>query len=398
MNALLLIAWIVIALVATYGTYTYWARVAQKVELPAASGVVVLIPVKGSPGGAAALERFLASCLGQRGIDYRLIFAVESPDDAAAAPIARLARENPRVSLVIAGQATVRGQKVHNQLAALATLRPEDRFVVFADADVVLDPHWLAQLLRPIVLGYAELTTGYRWILPSDDRFASRACALIDWRVATSPRSPHWSLCWGGSMAMTRDVLDRLDLPRVWNNALLDDLVLTRTARHAGVLLGDAVRVLVPSPVSHDMASLFDFGRRQYLLLRVHAPWHWWLSGITLVVPALAGGAALVMAAQGSMVAVACLAVALALQQLRAQLRIGIAWRVLPGHARQSAMVLRRDRWLLPAIHMLHLAIWLTSMCGRTMTWAGKRYRLLGFGRVEIVGRSEAASWRRRSV
>jgi hypothetical protein len=38
---------------------------------------------------------------------------------------------------VIAGPASMRGQKVQNLLAALATLTPQDRVVVFADADIV---------------------------------------------------------------------------------------------------------------------------------------------------------------------------------------------------------------------------------------------------------------------
>ncbi len=391
MTALLLLGWMLIAAVATYGTHLYRGRVARKFDAPEGAGIAVLIPIRGTAWQGAALERFLASCLAQRGVSYRLIFAVEGADDPAAAPIAALAAREPRVSLVQAGRATRRGQKIQNQLAALATLRPEDRLVVFADADVVLAPDWLAQLLRPLLLGRAELASGYRWILPADEAAASRFCALMDWSVATAARSRRWNLCWGGSIAISREALDRLDLPRLWDRALLDDIVLTRAARRAGIAVHAPHQVLVPSPVRHDFRSLFDFGRRQYLLVRVHAPLHWALAGVTLIVPVVAALVAIGEAWQGDVLAIACLIVALGLQQLRASLRVDIARRVLPPEqAARSAALMRRDRWRLPAAHLLHLAIWLTSAFGGTMTWAGIRYRLLGPGQVEIIGRAEA--------
>jgi cellulose synthase/poly-beta-1,6-N-acetylglucosamine synthase-like glycosyltransferase len=390
MIVLLLIAWMVTALLATYATHLYWRQVVREPAPPAASGVAVLIPIKGAHAQDAAQERFLASCLAQQGVSYRLIFAVESKADPAAAVIARLAAHDPRVTLVVAGLATERGQKVHNQLAALATLRPDDQFVVFADADLVLAPAFLVQLLRPLVHGAVELASGYRWILAADDRFASRLCALMDWTVATAPRSRRWNLLWGGAMALSRSALDRIDLPRCWATTLLDDLVLTRAARQLDMVVDTPRQALVESPVSHDLRSLFDFGRRQYLFARVHAPRHWCLAGVTLTVPALAAAVALPAAVDGDMLAFGCIVLSLLMQQLRAVLRVAVAGRVLPpGPAARSATLMRRDRWMLPLAHLLHLAIWLTSAFGSTMTWAGTRYRLLGPGRVKILGRYE---------
>jgi len=229
--------WLVIAGLLISGLYIHVRRVARRLASPFGEGIAVLIPIKGVRGHDVALRRFLASCLVQRGVSYRLIFAIEAESDPASAALARLVACDSRASLVIAGQAIDRGQKVHNQLAALATLSPTDRFIVFADADTVLAPDWLAQLLRPLLLGHTELATGYRWLLPADHQLASRLCALIDWSIATSPRSKHLNLCWGGSMAVSRSALDQIDLPCCWDRALADDMVLTRAARRAGVLI-----------------------------------------------------------------------------------------------------------------------------------------------------------------
>jgi len=215
----------------------------------------------------------------------------------------------------------------------------------------------------------------------------------LDWSVATAPRANRWNLCWGGSIAISRAALDRIDLPGCWDRAVLDDIVLTRAARRAGIVPHAPHHTLVPSPVRHDFRSLIEFGRRQYLLVRVHAPWHWALAGVTLGLPVAAGVAALIAALQGNRLAWFCLALALVLQQVRASLRVQVAQLVLPGEqAAQSAALVRRDRWKLPLAHLLHLAVWLASAFGREMVWGGQRYRLLGPARVEIVDKPGAAA------
>ena len=162
----------------------------------------------------------------------------------------------------------------------------------------------------------------------------------MDWTIATAPRSTAWNICWGGSIAITRAALDLIDLPAVWSGALLDDLVLTRAARAAGIRVFAPKRVLMPSPVRHDWASLLDFGRRQYLLVRIHAPGHWWLAGVTLAVP-VAGCVALVF--HGSWIGLGSVFILLILQQYRASERLRIARAVLPGFAAASARLLQRE-------------------------------------------------------
>jgi cellulose synthase/poly-beta-1,6-N-acetylglucosamine synthase-like glycosyltransferase len=387
MTILILLPWIAIAALTTYGVYAYWRYVEMKFDSPDGEDVAVIIPIKGAAGHEAHYDSLITTCLAQRQVSCRLIFAVESAADPAAGPIARIAGGDSRVTLVIAGPASGRSQKVHNQLAALSTLTPRDRYVVFADSDVSPAPDWLSQLLRPILWGTAELTSGYRWILPADDRLASRFCALMDWGVATAPRSRRWNVCWGGSVAVARATLDRLDLARVWAGVLSDDFALTRAARAAGIRIFAAHQVLAPSPVRHDLASMIAFGRRQYMITRIHSPRYWWLAGVTLAFPALCGVFAIIVALRGDIAAIVWIAIAFCLQQLRAWLRVDIARRVLPAEeAAISAALLKRDWWKLPAVGPAHLAIWLASAFGRTITWAGIRYRMLEPDRIEILG------------
>ncbi|MCK8785300.1 glycosyltransferase [Roseomonas sp. NAR14] len=392
MTQALLAAWLLVSLLATLGTALYLWRVRRPLApAPAAGRVALIVPVRGAGPG---LDAFLRGALAQRGVPYRLILAVESESDPAAAAIDAATRAAPvPVRRVTAGPAAGRGQKVHNLLAALPVLEPADAFVVFADADTAPPPDWLAQLLRPVLLGRAEAASGYFWTLPADDALPSRLAGLIGASVATLARFHRWNLCWGGSTALARPALERMDLPRAWAGTVSDDLMLTRAARAAGCRIHAPLFVLLPGPARFGWRGLLAYGRRQYLILRVHAPRHWWLAMAALVPPVLGAAAALPGALAGESLPLAALGAGLALQQGRASLRLAIARRVLPGEAAALAVrSLRRDRWLLPLAVPLHAGLAIAGGCGRTLRWAGFRYRLRAPDLTEVLERP--APWR----
>ena len=83
------------------------------------------------------LEANLRSLLEQDYDDYEVTFIVESADDPAYPAIRRAIAEHPNVAarVVIAGQATDSGQKVHNLRVATEHLPPQIKYVAFVDSD-----------------------------------------------------------------------------------------------------------------------------------------------------------------------------------------------------------------------------------------------------------------------
>ena len=74
--------------------------------------------------------------------------------------------------------------------------------------------------------------TGYRWIVPADTKLSSAVVAAADDSIATLLRVPYIAnACWGGTMVMSRAVLDRIDIRRYWDGAVVDDLQMTRALR-----------------------------------------------------------------------------------------------------------------------------------------------------------------------
>lgn len=375
----LLLAWMLTDAAATLGVIHYRRNLIPLAAAQESPPAVIVIAIKGV---SESTPGFLKALCDQDYSNYRLLFAVESESDPSFALIERLRDElGTRISLqiVVAGMAAQRAQKVHNLLAALSTLGKEDRIVVLADADILPDRCWLSQLVRPIARREAAASTGYRWLLPIDRRLPSLIVAAVDLSIATAPRSWRWNVCWGGSMAVDRAALDQIDLQALWDRAASDDLTLASALRSRGLRINAPVHVLVPSPIAHTWASLFSFSHRQYLLLRTYAPWHWLLVGWTLFVPALAALTALSETVEGHWWTLGVLAASVALLELRLSIRRQIADLLLPSAAKSTAKTtIAFARWAWPLIHLVNCAAFVASGMGRSFTWAGIRYRVLG--------------------
>ena len=379
MSVLLAGLWLVTDLVATYGVWFFWRSIVPLPPATTAPAAAVLVAIKGTTANTAAfLERLCRQDYGA----YRIILAVESAADPAMALIRAAQRTHaarPDMAVVIAGLATQRAQKVHNLLAALGALRPEDQVVVFADADALMPSTWLTDLVRPIATGGASASTGYRWPLPADRRLATLTGAAADLSITTSARSRRWNVCWGGSCAVGREALDRLQLPAVWDRAASDDVTLTGALRAGHYVINAPLRVLVPSPVAHSWRGLFSFARRQYLMVRTYAPRHWLFAGWCLFVPAAGACIALAGAVYGRVPELTLLLVILALLQVRTHIRGRIAAALLPDEAQAAALAtLRFARVAWPFVHAVNLLAYLSSCLGNEFAWAGIRYRLHG--------------------
>jgi len=340
--------------------------------------VAVIVPMKGASAEAALC---LAAMMDQDYPDYRVIVAVEAAGD----PAHELARESPGradvpLTVVVAGLAEERGQKVHNLLAALSALEPQEEIVCFADADALWTRDTLATLVRELsAWDQSVLLSGYRWIYPSRAAGAVMAAAA-SLPVAAIAKSPRWDLAWGGTMVAKRATLDRLDLPRLWERSLSDDVPLSRALRRAGLPVKLMPNLVVPSPGAFTLGAAFAFARRQYAMLRLYAPRHWLFSLAVYAVFFAGFGAAL---AALLMPAPACAqwmaGAALALAAVRGLAHAAIAARCLPKP------ITVKLRWafaldtLLPVLPaLLHGYGLLASIRVLRVRWAGIAYTLAG--------------------
>jgi hypothetical protein len=207
----------------------------------------------------------------------RTVFIVESADDPA---YGRLKQVLPRLpgeaEIFVAGLATASAQKSHNLARALAHYDDASRIIVLADADIAPQPHWLADVVQPLVRGTARMVSGYRWALPMDCRPGTLIGAWTERAIASLPKPPWYTLAWGGSIGFSPGTPARIEAVPVLEQAVSDDISLARAARRKGIDVVYRKRLLVPTPVSHSLPALMSFGSRQYQMLRLHQRAIWW--------------------------------------------------------------------------------------------------------------------------
>jgi hypothetical protein len=378
---LLAVLWAVQSVMTTALTGLYLWRVRPLRQPEPAGRVLLIVPVRGpAPQLPEVLERLLA----QDWPDHRILVAVESTADPAHALAAAAAARDPRIGVVVAGEAERRGQKVQNLLAALLHVQEEDTFVVFFDADALAPPGFLRALLRPLLYRVADLASGYRIVVPERGSFGALLVALADHGISTFPRMRAFGVLSGGSTAIRREILPGFHLPRLWQDAVSDDLTLTREAHRLGVPIHGVHAALLPSPMALSVAEAFRFGVRQMRLLRLHLPRLWLLFGLFCLLPVAGCLAALA----GSQAAATAAVLAFLSLQLRLSLRAAILSRILPAEALpplRRAILL--GRLLTPLAIGMRAACWLASGLSRRIAWAGITYQVESPERVRILSR-----------
>jgi hypothetical protein len=386
----LLIPWLVVMILTTLAVWRYtWGLPLN--EIPKATPrVAVIVPIKSASEATAA---FLHALRHQDYPDYRIIAAVESEHDPAFALLQREAGlPGAAITICVAGLAHRSGQKIHNLLSALDWLEPADEIVAFTDADTLPQPLWLSRLIAGIVNAGRPVVTGYRWMIPADSRLSSAVVAAANGSIATLLRVPYVAnACWGGTMVMPQTMLERIDIRRYWEGAILDDLQMTRALRDHKVMIFSPRQSLLLSPVAMSWREAFAFGRRQYQLVLTHDPDLWLLAALGTAVPALSFAIAMALLVQGSIFALCVLALAGGLGAVRTSLRQQVVT-ALWGDELASGLAgfWRIDRWLRPLWWGFHAVCVFSALGSRRITWAGVDYIVRAPQDIDVIRRPDS--------
>lgn len=269
-----------------FGIWYLWA--VRPVGPPPPAPVTLILALTGDQPGLGALFTALAA---QSFRARRLIIAVESPWDPAAAQAQALAAQLPfPLSVVIAGEATETAQKCANLAAAFRTLDGQDAAVVVFDGDIRPGAGWLGALVGPVLDGRYDVVTGYRWLMPGSGGISAHLVAWLDRGVAILPKPPWIGLIWGGSAAYSPRAVAKLDFPSLYSRQLVDDLAAGSKARALGLRLLTR-RILLVRIASENRG--YAFYRRQFQFVWRYRPVMWMIGLLAraTVLDRLVGGA-----------------------------------------------------------------------------------------------------------
>lgn len=347
--------------------------------------VALVLPATGRLPG---LEDLLAGLAAQSLQPSRLIIAVESRDDPAYARVASLAEHYPRlnIELVVAGLSPVRSQKCTNLLAALANLATDDAHVVFLDADIRPQPWWLAALVAPLAAGRADIVNGYRWPTPANLSIGTALVAGIDRAIAVLPRLSRARPIWGGSLAVARDALERLEMATTIGRTLTEDLPIGDRAAEAGlrVLTRRAIRPL--TPLGGSLRELWCFGRRQYQLIRLYRPGLWRFAAFAVTTD-LVARFVLLAALPVSGRAFAVILTLAGLGSVATEIRLAIG-RKLGAADRISVRAWQHlGAWAILPAPVFHASVIWSGFVTSPVLWAHVRYGIDKAGQVVDVAR-----------
>lgn len=325
----------------------------------------VLKPLHGAAPGLAVN---LASTLEQNhAAPFEVLFAVRDPADPAAAVAEAAMAAHPGVPARL-----VRDPRLHGSNHKVSQLLNLERLawhpvLVVADADMRVEADWLSRATAPLADPGVGLVTCLYRAEPADGRFWSRLAALgTDWQflpnAALGEAMGRAEGCYGATMALRKEVLDRIGGFASLSDLLADDHALGEAVRRLGLRV--AVAPAVPVHMAHQAGprdllahelrwarTLRSLAPAGYLGMGVTHPLAWGLLASALA-PSGWGAAALTAALLG---------------------RFGLAAGV--DRATGATGGLRRLA-LLPLRDLLSFAIWAAGLARSSVVWGGRRYRL----------------------
>ncbi len=326
----------------------------------------VLKPLHGAPPGLAAN---LAATLAQdHAAPFEVLFVVRDPADPASAAAEAAMAAKPGVPARL-----VRDPRLHGANRKVSQLLNTEGLarhpvLVVADADMRVGPDWLSRATAPLADPGVGLATCLYRAEPADGRFWSFLAALgTDWHflpnAALGEAIGQARGCYGATMALRREALDRIGGFAPLSDLLADDHALGEAVRRLGLRVAVAPALPVHMAQEASLRDLLAHELRWARTLRSLAPGGYLGMGLTHPLAWALLAAATAPAGWGA----AALATALLA-------RVGLAVAV-DGATGAGGGRLRRLA-LLPLRDLLSFAIWAAGLARSSVVWGGRRYRL----------------------
>lgn len=330
--------------------------------------VTVLKPLCGLEPG---LEENLRSFCRQSHTNYELLIGARDATDPALQVARRVAAEFPTIDIRIIPGATRLGEnRKVNTLVHLATFARFDTFVV-ADSDVRVGPDYLRRVVEPLLdPGVGIVSCTYRGRPEGGIWSDLGALAIDEWfipSVLVAQALGSNAYCSGTTMALRRDVLDRVGGFEVLAPLLADDYVLGARVRELGLKCVIPYYEVAATEYEPTLLALVRHELRWMRTIRTVTPLGHAMSFLTYAVPLTLLAWATSGFAPWTLGLVA-LAVALRIA-LHYVVSRPAAWdpdRVTAESARLTYLV-----WLVPIRDIMSFAMWMMSYVSRRVTWRG---------------------------
>jgi len=296
----------------------------------------------------------------------RMVCGIKDPADPAVEVVRTLKDRLPHadIRLVVSGSTGAANAKVGNLMTM--TAEAADGVLVISDSDMRTGPGYLDAVAGTLAEPGVGLATCLYVGRPESDGWSAMAAMGINHSflpaalVATALGRKDG--CFGATMALTRETLERVGGFEKIADTLADDYHLGRLVRESGLSIALAPQLVETRVTETRFAQLAAHELRWGRTIASVAPFSALASVVTQ--PALAWG--------------------LAPTPLWPLLFLALACRWLAVRGEEHALSLPPSpRWRIVARDLLSLALFVATFCGRSVTWRGRRYRIRRDGTLE---------------
>ena len=386
----------VTSLVSGFRFSKYVRRELNRAEPQFTPFVSVIAPCRGLEEG---LRENLHAILTQDYPAYEVLFVSGHADD----PGLKVANEVLRsicassvvpAKIVVAGEASDSGQKVHNLRAAVVEGNSSSEVFAFVDTDARPHANWLRSLVAALGDQRVGATTGYRWFVADTGGLARQLRSVWNASIASAlGEDGDKNFCWGGSTAIRRSTFEELNVSERWRGSVSDDFTLMRTLREAKLPIRFVPACLIASFGDCSFSELLEFTTRQLKITRVYAP-HFWRSvllGSLLFGLVFFGGIGLVVSRAASdqpyLLPLSPLLIIFALGSAKSLVRSRAVSLVLSNYQLSPHEGWLAHMTLWPLTAMLYLYNALAAAFSRRIKWRGITYQLNSPTEAVIISR-----------
>jgi ceramide glucosyltransferase len=323
--------------------------------------VTILKPLyRGEPGLKENLESFFAQDFTA---PVQIVFGVHDEADPAIAIVQALQAKYPGADTCIIADSALYGAnaKVSNLVNMLPAAKHD--ILVLSDSDIRVPGNWLSEVTGALAKpGVGVVTCLYKGVAGAKGLWPVLAAMGTSYdflpNVVTGVSLGLAEPCMGSTVALSRDVLDRIGGFAAFADYLADDYEMGRAVRRLGLRLAIPALGVSHSATETSLAELFQHELRWMRTIRRINPAGHIGSIITFAFPLAVMAAILLDFRAGSL---GVMAIALG-ARLFLKYRMDGIFATFAG-----------PFWLLPVRDLLSFAVFVGSLFGETVHWRGAR-------------------------
>ena len=325
--------------------------------------ISILKPLRGGGGDLTdVLETF---CIQTDASALQLVFGWQDEQDQAAMAVAALRSRRPDVDIACVVEPRVDGgnRKISNVVNICAETKYDT--LVLSDADIAVGPDYLRRVVetlnRPGVGGVTCLYVGRAiaggWsqlaAMAINYQFMTNVVVGVSLGLATP--------CFGSTIALTRETLNRIGGFAAFRDQLADDYEIGRAIRGLGLRVAIPPITVAHTCAEASLTALIDHEIR-------------WARTVRVIDPAGHAGSIVTHALPFALIAGAMLGPSpISIALIFAVLGVRIAAKFAIDEATGARA---GPWWLLPARDILSFGVFIASFLGSTVDWQGRRFRV----------------------